>query len=56
MNIYIIVEGSSGEKKVYPSWISFINSELKEVISIDEINENNYILFSGNGYPQYFEE
>jgi hypothetical protein len=54
MNYYIVVEGNSGERKVYPFWISYINSKLTHVDSISEIVQNNYILISGNGYPQYY--
>ena len=55
MNLYIIVEGASGEKKVYPAWISCINKDLIEVHDLGDIVENNYIIFSGNGYPHYYQ-
>ena len=54
MNLYILVEGKSGERIVYPRWLSIINPGLKQVYSVADLRENNYYLISGNGYPQYF--
>jgi len=54
MNYYIVVEGKSGESKVYPKWIHELNPELTQVYSPAEILHNNFLLVSGNGYPQYF--
>lgn len=51
MNIYFLVEGRRTEKKVYPKWLSFLIPELCRVDAFDEINENNYYIFSGNGFP-----
>ena len=53
MNYYIVVEGKSGERKVYPKWIQILNPDLTQVYSLADISSNNYYLISGNGYPQY---
>lgn len=53
MNLYFLVEGRSTEKKVYPKFINhFIGSELKRVNQFHEVENNNYFLISGNGYPR----
>lgn len=54
MNFYIVVEGRSGERRVYPKWISILNPSLKEVYSIADIDKDTYLIVSGNGYPNYF--
>ena len=54
MNIYIITEGIC-EKSIYISWIPLLNHTLSNVEKLQEINNNNFIIYSGDGYPQYFE-
>lgn len=50
-----MVEGRSTEKKVYPKFIEhFFEGRLTRVNQFDEVNENNYFLLSGNGYPHIF--
>jgi len=51
MNIYFLVEGKHTEKKVYPKWLSILIPELTRVDSFDLVEQNNYYIFSGNGYP-----
>jgi len=51
MNIYFLVEGKRTERKVYPAWLKFLIPELTRVNSYDEVQENNYYLFSGQGFP-----
>jgi hypothetical protein len=51
MNIYFLVEGKRTERKVYPAWLAYLLPELQRVQSYDEVNKNNYYLFSGEGYP-----
>ncbi|WP_414529240.1 hypothetical protein [Nodularia chucula] len=51
MNIYFLVEGKRTERKVYPAWLGYLLPELKQVKSYDEVNKNNYYLFSAEGYP-----
>ncbi len=54
MNLYVVVEGKSGERIVYPKWLSIIKPNLVQVFSVSDIVKNNYFLISGNGYPRYF--
>jgi hypothetical protein len=51
MNIYFLVEGKKTEKKVYPAWLKHLLPELEQVKKFDEVDENNFYLFSANGYP-----
>jgi len=51
MNLYFLVEGQSTEKKVYPAWLSHLLPELNRVHNYDEVDTNNYYLFSAEGYP-----
>ncbi|WP_041370770.1 hypothetical protein [Methylovorus glucosotrophus] len=53
MNLYVVVEGVV-ETIVYPDWISIVNEDLKKVSYLDEVVDNNYILFSAGGYPNVF--
>jgi len=51
MNLYFLVEGKQSERKVYPAWLDYILPELQRVESCDDVNEKNYYLISGEGYP-----
>ncbi len=51
MNIYFLVEGKQTEMKVYPKWLSYILPDLIRVKSHQNIDKNNYYIFSGNGFP-----
>jgi hypothetical protein len=51
MNLYFLVEGKRTERKVYPAWLKHLLPQLQQVQNYDEVNENNYYLFSGEGYP-----
>ena len=55
MNLYIVVEGRTSEKKVYPCWIKRINPILVEITDLDDFSGNNYYLISGGGYPNYLD-
>jgi hypothetical protein len=55
MNLYILVEGEIGEKKVYRTWIPIVNPLLSFVGHISEIENNNFSILSGGGYPNYLE-
>ncbi|MEG4856613.1 hypothetical protein QUB75_01955 [Microcoleus sp. K1-B6] len=54
MNLYFLVEGTQSEKKVYPAWLSYLIPELQRVESCDDVNEKNYYLISGEGYPSLY--
>lgn len=51
MNIYFLVEGRRTEKKVYPKWLGHLLPELQEVRDAFLVDENNFYVFNGNGYP-----
>jgi len=51
MNIYFIVEGKRTEKKIYPAWLNHLIPQLERVTSAYDVENNNYYLFSGNGFP-----
>lgn len=55
MNIYVVVEGSVSEKKVYSSWIPLINSSYNVIGDIREVSTNSVYIVGGYGYPGYFE-
>lgn len=51
MNIYFLVEGNSTERKIYPKWLGYLLPELIQVKYYDQVQNNNYYLISGEGYP-----
>lgn len=53
MNIYVIVEGAVGEKRIYREWIPCVNSDLVFSPTIDKVKRNNFLIYHGGGYPQY---
>ncbi len=53
MNVYTLVEGLRVEPYVYAKWIPAINPNLRQVQSLHELRNNNFIIFSGGGYPSY---
>jgi hypothetical protein len=50
MNIFILVEGKT-ERKIYPKWLKQLLPTLTKVDRPALINQNNYCIVSGNGYP-----
>ncbi len=54
MNYYIVCEGAKTEPIVYESWIPIINSSLTRVNSCFQLQNNNFYILSGLGYPNYF--
>jgi hypothetical protein len=55
MNVYVVVEGRVVEKAVYTVWIPQVNPALVPVRAITDVVNNNFLIISGNGYPQYFD-
>lgn len=51
MNIYFLVEGKRTEMKVYPKWLSILIPELTKVRWYHEVVNNNYCIFTGDGFP-----
>ena len=54
MNLYFLVEGGQSERKVYPAWLTDLLPELQRVDNCDDVNEKNYYLISGDGYPSLY--
>jgi hypothetical protein len=54
VNFYVVVEGSV-EKKVYGKWIPLMNPSLKQINSLGETTQDNFIIFDGGGYPYILE-
>ncbi|MFM6395245.1 MAG: hypothetical protein ACKPFF_01005, partial [Planktothrix sp.] len=52
MNIYFLVEGKSTERKIYPKWLEYLIPNLVRVQYYDQVENNNYYLISGEGYPK----
>jgi hypothetical protein len=55
MNLHVVVEGAVGERFVYEKWIPFVNPQLSAVQNIFEIQNNNFAITAGGGFPSYFE-
>ena len=51
MNVYFLVEGKRTEMRVYPKWLSSLAPRLNKVRFYHEVCTNQYVLFSGEGYP-----
>lgn len=51
MNLYFLVEGKRTEAKIYPAWLSYLVPELQRVKNPIDVNQRNYFLVSGGGYP-----
>lgn len=51
MNIYFLVEVKRTEMKVYPKWLSILIPELTKVRWYHEVVNNNYCIFTGDGFP-----
>lgn len=54
MNIYILVEGEETELQLYPQWLSYLLPELSRVNVFNQVVENNYYIFSGQGIPSIY--
>lgn len=51
MNLYFLLEGRRTEKRLYGSWLPHLLPSFSRVDFFDEVESNNYFLFSGEGYP-----
>lgn len=54
MNLYLIVEGEETEMMLYPRWIQYFIPELTRVDNFQDVTENSYYLFSGQGIPSIY--
>ena len=54
MNFYIIVEGDKTELSVYPAWLSILAPTYTRIENFEDVNENNYFIFSAGGIPSIY--
>lgn len=52
MNFYFLLEDEKSFLKVLPSWLEYMNFIGKRVADIHDVQENNYVLQSGQGVTQ----
>lgn len=52
MNLYILVEDGKSGHKIIDNWIANLMPSLTRVASVNEVTEQNYVIFSGLGYPR----
>ncbi len=52
MNFYFLLEDEKSFLKVLPSWLEYMNFGYRRVADIQQVQENNYILQSGQGVTQ----
>ena len=52
MNFYFLLEDEKSFLKVLPSWLEYMDFRFKRVADIKDIQENNYVLQSGQGVTQ----
>ena len=52
MNYYFLLEDEKSFLKVLPLWLEYMNFGIKRVPDIQEVQENNYVLQSGQGVTQ----
>lgn len=56
MNFYFLLEDEKSFLKVMPLWLQYMNFGYRRVADIHEVQENNYILQSGQGVTQLITE
>ena len=52
MNFYFLLEDEKSFLKVLPSWFEYMKFDCSRVADIQEVQENNYVLQSGQGVTQ----
>lgn len=52
MNYYFLLEDEKSFLKVLPSWLEYMDFRCERVADIHEVQENNYVLQSGQGVTQ----
>jgi hypothetical protein len=54
MNIYLVVEGRVGEKRIYGFWVPLVNPALKIISNMEDVTQNCVYIISGDG-SNYFD-
>lgn len=52
MNFYFLLEDEKSFLKVLPLWLEYMKFDCRRVADIQEVQENNYVLQSGQGVTQ----
>jgi len=52
MNLYFLLEDEKSFLKVLPKWLEYMNFGYRRVADICDVQENNYVLQSGQGVTQ----
>ena len=52
MNYYFLLEDEQSLLKVLPQWLQYMEFKSTRVVDIDAVQENNYVLQSGQGVTQ----
>jgi len=55
LNLYIVVEGRNGARKVYKDWIRYVNNKLNNIDYLNDLKDNNYYIVAGWGQPEIFD-
>ena len=55
MNLYVIVEGELGAKKLYAAWIPFVNPNLSYAPELADVVHNHFYVEAGFGWPGYYD-
>ena len=56
MNIYVLVEGKKASRKIYKSWIPFVNPKLKYIDYLPNLEQDNFYILAGFGQSQFLNE
>lgn len=51
MNFYMLVEGEKTEVSFYPELFKYYKPQYQQVSNLSDIQQNNFIIFSGGGMP-----
>jgi hypothetical protein len=54
MNLYFILEGDTTETLIYPKWISYILPNYSQIDFENQVDQNNFYIFSGGGIPSIY--
>lgn len=52
MNLYLLVEDGKSGQKIISRWIKLLLPFLEPAKTVASVHQNNYIVFSGFGYPR----
>ena len=55
MNLYVIVEGELGAKKLYAAWIPFVNPALTYAPELAHVVQDHFYVEAGFGWPGYYD-